>query len=326
MSIANEIRRLQTAKANIKSAIESKGVTVGDGTIDTYAEKINEISVGGGDYDQGYEDGKNSVVPIERYLKIAQFTSLNMFGKSEAILNLDSITNLNGLCSATTQDSVNTTVEHLIINCPNLVASLNTMLQGSTTAVDNKLKRVTLNVDTQKATSFNSAFAFLNALEVIDGSPLNAASCTVGLNSCFRQCRALIEVRFVPNTIKNSFSSSYSPNLSTETIQSIIDGLADLSPKYYEARRVGDTVFENSGILIENIISAQEDSVFTMVEDGSSVYYVEYGTEPPYIYSGYACKKGGGTAQTLTVHKTVGEKLTDEQKATITAKNWTLVY
>lgn len=47
MSIANEIQRLQSAKANIKSAIEEKGVTVGDGTIDTYAEKIAEISGGG---------------------------------------------------------------------------------------------------------------------------------------------------------------------------------------------------------------------------------------------------------------------------------------
>ncbi len=46
MSIANEIIRLQTAKTDIKTAIENKGVTVGDGTIDTYAEKINEISGG----------------------------------------------------------------------------------------------------------------------------------------------------------------------------------------------------------------------------------------------------------------------------------------
>ena len=52
MSIAQEIQRLQTSKANIKAAIEGKGVTVGDGTIDTYAEKISEISVGG-DYEQG---------------------------------------------------------------------------------------------------------------------------------------------------------------------------------------------------------------------------------------------------------------------------------
>lgn len=34
----------------------------------------------------------------------------------------------------------------------------------------------------------------------------------------------------------------------------------------------------------------------------------------------------GLTSQTLTFHATVGEKLTDEQKAIITAKNWTLAY
>ena len=44
MSVASEIARLQNAKASIKTAIENKGVTVGDGTIDTYASKIDEIS------------------------------------------------------------------------------------------------------------------------------------------------------------------------------------------------------------------------------------------------------------------------------------------
>lgn len=34
----------------------------------------------------------------------------------------------------------------------------------------------------------------------------------------------------------------------------------------------------------------------------------------------------GKTAQSVTFHKTVGNKLTEAQKATITAKNWTLVY
>jgi hypothetical protein len=48
MSIATEIQRLQTAKENIKTAIEEKGVEVGEGLIDTYAEKIKEISSGGG--------------------------------------------------------------------------------------------------------------------------------------------------------------------------------------------------------------------------------------------------------------------------------------
>ena len=45
--ISTEITRLQNAKTAIKTAIEAKGVTVGDGAIDTYAEKIGEISSGG---------------------------------------------------------------------------------------------------------------------------------------------------------------------------------------------------------------------------------------------------------------------------------------
>ena len=54
MSIATEIQRLQQAKADIKTAIENKGVTVGDGTIDTFASKINEITGGGGSIPTGY--------------------------------------------------------------------------------------------------------------------------------------------------------------------------------------------------------------------------------------------------------------------------------
>ena len=49
MSITTEIERIQNAKASIKTAIENKGVEVGDGTIDTYASKIDEISVGSED-------------------------------------------------------------------------------------------------------------------------------------------------------------------------------------------------------------------------------------------------------------------------------------
>jgi hypothetical protein len=52
MSISNEIERLQNAKASIKTAIENKGVEVGEGLIDTYASKIDEIQIGGGN--EGY--------------------------------------------------------------------------------------------------------------------------------------------------------------------------------------------------------------------------------------------------------------------------------
>lgn len=54
MSIGTEIQRLRQAKSDIKAAIEEKGVTVGDGTIDTFASKISEITGGGGSIPTGY--------------------------------------------------------------------------------------------------------------------------------------------------------------------------------------------------------------------------------------------------------------------------------
>lgn len=49
MSIASEISRLQTAKADIKTAIEAKGVTVpSNAKLDTYDTYVSQISGGGG--------------------------------------------------------------------------------------------------------------------------------------------------------------------------------------------------------------------------------------------------------------------------------------
>ena len=47
MSIANEINRLQTAKSDLKTAIEAKGVTVPlSATIDIYDDYVSQITVG----------------------------------------------------------------------------------------------------------------------------------------------------------------------------------------------------------------------------------------------------------------------------------------
>lgn len=49
MSIASEITRLQTAKADLKTAIEGKGVTVpSSATLDDYADLVDDIQTGGG--------------------------------------------------------------------------------------------------------------------------------------------------------------------------------------------------------------------------------------------------------------------------------------
>lgn len=48
MSVASEITRLQNAKADLKTAIEGKGVIVPSSTkLDGYADLVNSISGGG---------------------------------------------------------------------------------------------------------------------------------------------------------------------------------------------------------------------------------------------------------------------------------------
>ena len=46
MTTTDNLNRIIQAKSDIKTAIENKGVTVGNITIDGYAEKINQITVG----------------------------------------------------------------------------------------------------------------------------------------------------------------------------------------------------------------------------------------------------------------------------------------
>lgn len=130
----------------------------------------------------------------------------------------------------------------------------------------------------------NNAFWGCNDVEIIDFSGLKCVFNNAG--GMFRQCPnlkyiygeldctnasslqsmfmndTLLEyVRFKKGSIYKNFEFSSQKNLTTETVQNIIDGLADLT---------------------------------------------------------------GQTAQTITFHKDVKAKLTEEQIATITSKNWTL--
>ena len=82
---------------------------------------------------------------------------------------------------------------------------------------------------------------------------------TPDINYTFENCSALKEIRVVPLSIKAHMQIKHSLNLSSETIESIINGLATVE-----------------------------------------------------------------TTQTLTLHNDVKAKLTDEQIATITSKNWNL--
>lgn len=179
-------------------------------------------------YDKGFEDGKNSVVDLCELAKNIEFSSLNVFEKSVVVLDLKNISNFNSLFYIGDKSNVNTTVEHLTINSNQIAESLERMFYCNTNCNDKTLKRLTLNFSTEKTTTVYRAFRSLNALEIIDGIPLDLSSCT-NVVDVFRDCTSIKEVRFKENTIKISIYIGATVKLSAETIQSIIDGLADLT-------------------------------------------------------------------------------------------------
>lgn len=206
-----------------------------------------------------YEAGKAAGgEDLMKYAYTVQFRDMNDFGKSAVVLNLDKLEIGNEMFF---DRKSNTTVKHLTINAPLPLLGAYRMFYVS--SGDLALERLTLNVDFSKAASCNAFLFYRNMLKVVDGAPIDFSSLPVNARLLIEGCGALEEIRFVPNTIKTPVSILHSPKLSAETIQSIIDALADLT---------------------------------------------------------------GQAAQAVTFHATVGAKLTDEQKATITAKNWTLVY
>lgn len=237
-----EAQNAQTlAKCN--TALSEKGVETAE-SLEEVPGRIGEIKA------ETYDFSK---------VKRLAIRDMNPFGKSDVVLNLNECDSLQNAFQLHIQ---NTTVEHLTINCPVALASIGGCFMFNGAAQDYTLKRLTLNLN-MGASQFNGTWLYYaRALEVIDGTPLDFSSET-SANIEQVGCTALKEIRFKPSCMKTNFWFGNSPNLSDESIQSILDGLADLT---------------------------------------------------------------GGTAKILTLHATVGAKLTDEQKAAVAAKNWTLAY
>lgn len=176
-------------------------------------------------YNKGYEDGKNSVVDLGKLCNQIHFKDLNVFGKSEVVLELDNVISLNAFYTIINGGVANTTVEKLTINCKKPITDMYKAFNGEVGYKDAKLKTLVLNIDTSQNDNLTNGFLGMAALERIEGTPLDFTSCK-GLNQPFRNCSALKELRVAKETIKINFVIDYSPNLSTKTIQSIIDGLA----------------------------------------------------------------------------------------------------
>lgn len=90
------------------------------------------------------------------------------------------------------------------------------------------MKIIDLTKFPRKIYAASNAFRHCTLLEEIIGV-LDGDGGSENFINTFYGCKALREVRFKPNTIRYKFDISHSPDLSDASVQSIIDGLADLT-------------------------------------------------------------------------------------------------
>lgn len=261
MSIASEIERLQNAKTSIKQAIENKGVVVGDGTLDTYAEKIDSIEMSKSDNNALIETTINSSMNpayiVNKLIKtlppisgIEYLTSLeNMFAACFILKNID-LSNYSTSRVTNMSAMFNMCCEIEKLDCSSFdtsnVTDMSYMFKGCY-----KLTNITCdNFNTEKVTNMSYIFSETRAIETLN---INNFDCSHVINiiNMFYGMTSLKNFNFVNNlgkgfTSKNNNNNNYTLNLSASTELSY-DSLIDVITKLYDLNLTYDVA--NGGTL-----------------------------------------------------------------------------
>lgn len=216
----------------IEDIIDESGVL--DSTEGTATEKVEQL------IDKANE--------LDVFMSITSGANLFKSAKSfpsKAVVNLPNTTTLNNAFSTWSAEPI-PIVEDLTVNAPNIDVSSNNCLaqmftnnygvkkvvlnlpdgcqsMQSTFAGTKNLEDVVLNFSTKTNVVFNTTFQNSGVKKIIGVLDFSSATNTT---SMFWGCNKLEEVTFEPNTLSASISLNSSGNLTSESVQSIIDGLA----------------------------------------------------------------------------------------------------
>ena len=274
MSIVSEIERLQNAKTSIKTSIENKGVEVGDGTIDTYASKIDEISVGGG------EDKEILIKLIDRSItKITIPEGITRIG-AKAFANCDSM--------------------HTV-----------SIPESVTLIADNAFERAGIRGELILPDNITiiSNYAFWNCINITDIKfPKNLNEIR---QYCFRECRSLtsINIPYGVTTLGN-FAFMFCDSLKSAIIPSSVTYTNAI---FYDCKALefvtlgeGKETFNCNGLDLSASTLYSKETILSWIDalvDRKALGLYEY---------------------TLTIGATNLAKLTPEEIAVATLKNWNL--
>ncbi len=200
-TISENLSRIQSAKADIKTAIEAKGVTVpSSATIDTYATYVSQISSGGGG------------IPMPSNLSAA---TLNDFGllTSAAIksgvtsIGISAFKGCNSLSSITIPNSVTSIGNYAFNSCTSLKSIT---IPDNVTSIGNysfqnctSLTSITIPIGVTSIGAY--AFTYCTSLKSIT-IPDNVTS--IG-NNAFNNCISLSSIE-IPNSVTSIGDRAFS--------------------------------------------------------------------------------------------------------------------
>jgi hypothetical protein len=165
------------------------------------------------------------------------------------IVNAPSINVRNNQACMGQMFTFNNGVKKVILNMPNESQYMaNTFTQAKI------LEEIVLNFSTKNIKDYTQAFGGCMALKRIVGV-LDFSSAT-NVQYMFNICDSLEEMRFEPNTLSLSISLARSSKLTSESIQSIIDGLATVTTA--QTLTLNKSAFEND---FERLTATQRDVI-----------------------------------------------------------------
>lgn len=214
MSILAEIERIQQTKADLKTAIINKGVDVSDtDTLDTFASKVESISDSGIPANMEWANHTTKVMIKD-----------DSWAEEETVMYVPNLTSL----AESFKELIFRKVKVLTVKSDVPIENTNFAFLGVNSSDYGTLETVIFDCDFSQCKYFSQTFQFRRSLKSIEGNPIDFSSATA-ISNTFNYATNIENFRVVAKTIKVNMSLSFCSKLNDETIQSIVDGLADLS-------------------------------------------------------------------------------------------------
>lgn len=323
MSIATEISRLQTAKANIKTSLENKGAIVPTETkLDNYPSIIDNLPSGGGrDWSEiGYSSEPELIQDGFGYAKTikdnwnSSVTSLaRKFNGDKNLIYMPLV------------DTSNATMIHrMFTDCTSLVQVPLLDTSNATMAFSmfnhcSALRSVPL-LDFSNATSFNSMFSNCVALKSIPA--FNTGSVT-DFNSAFINCKSLESIPALNTSNATNVPGFFAECSSLKTIEELNwEKATNVSSAFNNCTSLINLGgFKNLG---QNYSTSSSANAYALALDLSASNKLTHDSLMNVINKVYDIATKGVATQKITIGSTNIAKLTAEEIAIATNKGWSI--